>query len=129
MDTPHMAMFVGMGFMVLQAVLSKIQNPKKKYATLDDRELFQTNSFNRRFFTLSLILALSLPPLFGMIFGIVHPKSSGVTDGLISIAILAMLVVVSTAFHYWQLSGISKTEIEYRKFEKETANQGMDLTR
>ena len=122
-------MFVGIGFMVLQTVLSKMQNPKKKYASMDDRELFQTNSFNRRFFTLSLILAFSLPPLFGMIFGILNPKSSTVNDGLISIAVLAMLVVVSTGFHYWQLTGISKAEIEYRKFKKEKANQGMDLTR
>jgi hypothetical protein len=117
MDTPHIAMFVGIGFMILQTVTSKMSDPKKKYASLEDRDLFQTNSFNRRFFILSLILALSLPPLFGMIFGILNPMSSNVTDGLISFVVLAMLVVVSTAMHYWQLSGISKTEIEYRKYK------------
>jgi len=110
--------------MILQTVTSKMSDPKKKYASLEDRDLFQTNSFNRRFFILSLILALSLPPLFGMIFGILNPMSSNVTDGLISFVVLAMLVVVSTAMHYWQLSGISKTEIEYRKYKNNSEQYG-----
>ena len=113
-------MFVGIGFIILQSVMSKIQNPKKKYASLEDRDLFQTNSFNRRFFILSLILALSLPLLIGMLFRTVKPVLSNVVDGLISFAVIAMLVVVSTAMHYWQLAGISKAEIEYRKFKKDS---------
>ena len=113
-------MFVGIGFIILQSVLSKIQNPKEKYVSMEDRELFQTDSFNRRFAKLGFILALSLPPLFGMIFGILSPMSSTVADGLISFVVLAMLVVVSTAMHYWHLSGISKAEIDYRKYKKDS---------
>lgn len=113
-------MFVGIGFIILQSVISKIQNPKEKYASMEDRELFQTDSFNRRFTKLGLILSLSLPPLFGMLFGILNPMSSTVADGIISFVVIAMLVVVSTAMHYWQLSGISKAEIEYRKFKKDS---------
>ena len=128
MDAPHIAIFVGIGFMILQAVQLKIQNPKKKYASLEDRDLFQVNAFNKRFFILSLFLALSLPLPFGIIFGIVTPMSSNVADGLISIVVLAMLVVVSTGMHYRELAGISKAEIEYRKFTKETANQRVDFT-
>ncbi|MBN2877842.1 MAG: hypothetical protein JXL85_09365 [Bacilli bacterium] len=118
MDAPHIAMFVGIGFMVLQTVLSKIQNPKKEYASQDDRELFQTDSFNRRFAKFGFIIGFTLPLFLGLIFGAAKSMPANVSNGLISIFILAILITVSTGMHYWQLSGISKAEIEYRKFKQ-----------
>ncbi len=115
--------------MVLQTALSKMQNPKQKYASLDDRELFQTNTMNRRFATFCFVLGFTTPLPFSLILGTVKNMPQNVYDVFISVLIVAILVAVSTGVHFWHLAGISKAEIEYRKFEKETANQGMDPTR
>ena len=121
-------MFVGIGFMILQTVLSKIQNPKKKYASLDDRELFHTNTLNKRLAILCHVLGFTTPLPFALFLGTAKSIPHDTYDILISVLIVAILVAVSTGVHFWHLSGISKAEIEYRKFEKQTANQRLEPT-
>ena len=84
MDAPHIAMFIGIGFIVLQSIFLKIQNPKEKYASMDDRELFQTDSFNKRFAKFGFILGFITPLPLGLILGSAKPIPSNVFNGLIS---------------------------------------------
>lgn len=120
MDAIHIGLFAGIGFIILQTVLAKIQNPKKRYAALDDRALFHAHSFNKRYAMLGLALVFALPLLFGFVFSRLAAIPGNVMDGLIGLGILGILMMASTSFHFWQLSGICKAEIEYRKFKRNT---------
>ena len=120
MDALHTCLFIGVGFTILQTILTKIQNPKKQYASLDDRALFHTHEFNKRYALLCSVLGLATPLLLGFVFNRLSAIPENVKNGLIGFIILAILIMGSTCIHFWQLSGISKAEIDYRKFKPNT---------
>ena len=120
MDAIRTGLFAGIGFMILQTVLAKIQNPKKRYAALDDRALFHAHSFHKRYAMLSSALVFALPLLIGFVFSRLAAIPDNVMNGLTGLGILSILMTVSTCIHFWQLSGICKAEIEHRKFKRNT---------
>ena len=120
MDALLTCLVIGIGYTILQTVLTKIQNPKKHYASLDDRALFHTHSFNKRYTILSFVLGLALPLLYGFVFSRLTAIPDNAKNGLIGLIILGILIMGSTFIHFWHLSGISKAEIDYRNFKQKT---------
>lgn len=117
MDPIAVTVIVGMAFMLLTPLCMRHPSQRKRYQKMDDRKLINESVHARMMKNRALILAFLGPLPLAFLLGFV--SDSGVRTYLACLVILVALLALSASEFFWEILRITRSEIEFRKFQTE----------
>ena len=116
MDPITISIIIGIAMVLTLPSCAKLS--KKAYSELDDEKLIKYNVQWSMLYKIAFVSTFITPLPFAFIIFLIQEQET--RTFLICFIIICINVQMGTSWFLWELSRITKTEIELRKFNKDT---------
>ena len=117
MDAITITGLAGAAWAILAPLMMRRESIRKRYQSLEDRELIDANVFARMMRKYMLAVAFLGPIPVAFVLGLIRDPKLGTP--LICVMMLIVFGGLSSFWMFWEITRITTAEIEYRKFQSD----------